>query len=288
MTEPTGTVRIGVDAGGTGTRAVVTRDGVVVDRLSGGPLNVLLHNDALDRLALMIGSSGATEAGLGLAGVRSPLEADRIAAELEVRTGAAVAVADDAESALLGAFDGAPGIVVIAGTGSAAYGRSAGRRSVRVGGHGYLLGDEGGGYWIGNQAARRALTSFDGTGPALPGLESLVCKHFSLDEVGEVEGIVYSAPTDRAALAGLVPSLALSDDPAVADIFTSAAEGLAALVTAVRDRLGLLPVAMIGGVWNVPAVRSRFVELTGAIDPLHPPEWGALLLLDQPLPEEIA
>ena len=68
MTEPTGTVRIGVDAGGTGTRAVVTRDGVVVDRLSGGPLNVLLHADALDRLALMIGSSGATEAGLGLAG----------------------------------------------------------------------------------------------------------------------------------------------------------------------------------------------------------------------------
>ena len=199
-----------------------------------------------------------------------------------------MAVGDDAESALLGAFDGAPGIVVIAGTGSAAYGRSAERRSVRVGGHGYLLGDEGGGYWIGNQAVRRALTSLDGTGPTLPGLESLVCKHFAIDAVGETESIVYSAPTDRAALAGLVPSLAVSDDPAVADIFAAAADGLAGLVTAVRERLGALPVAMIGGVWNVPAVRSRFVELTGAIDPLHPPEWGALLLLDQPLPEEIA
>ncbi|MDX6212601.1 MAG: hypothetical protein QOF82_1688 [Frankiales bacterium] len=279
-------VRIGVDAGGTGTRAVVTRAGEVVDRLTGGPLNVLLHADALDRLALMITSSGATEAGLGLAGVRSPLEADRIAAELESRTGATVAVGDDAESALLGAFAGAPGIVVIAGTGSAAYGRST-ERALRVGGHGYLLGDEGGGYWIGNQGVRRALTSSDGTGPAAPGLEALVRKHFGVDEVGQVEGIVYAAPTDRAALAGLTPTLAGSDDPAVAEIFHEAAASLASLVTAVHDRLGPLPVAMIGGVWNIAAIRDRFVALTGAVDPLHPPEWGALLLLDQPLPEEI-
>jgi N-acetylglucosamine kinase-like BadF-type ATPase len=286
MTDSPAAVRIGVDAGGTGTRAVVVRGGEVVDRLTGGPLNVLLHADALDRLAVMIASSGADEAGLGLAGVRSPLEADRIAAELESRTGAAVAVGDDAESALLGAFAGAPGIVVIAGTGSAAYGRSA-DRSCRVGGHGYLLGDEGGGYWIGNQAVRRALTSLDGTGPAAPGLEALVRKHFGVDETGEVEGIVYAAPTDRAALAGLTVSLAGSDDLAVTEIFHEAATSLASLVTAVRDRLGPLPVAMIGGVWNVGAIRSRFVALTGAVDPLHAPEWGALLLLDQPLPEEI-
>lgn len=286
MSRTPGAVRIGVDAGGTGTRAVVTRDGAVIDRLSGGPLNVLLHPDALDRLAAMITASGATEAGLGLAGVRTPLEADRIAAELESRTGAVVAVGDDAESALLGAFDGAPGIVVIAGTGSAAFGRSAQGHVCRVGGHGYLLGDEGGGYWVGNQAVRRALTSHDGTGAVAPGLEALVRKHFGVDEVTQVEGVVYAAPTDRAALAGLVPSLSGSDDPAVAEIFHEAATSLASLVTAVRDRLGPLPVSMIGGVWNVPAIRARFVALTGAAEPLHPPEWGALLLLDQPLPEE--
>jgi glucosamine kinase len=281
-------VRIGVDAGGTGTRAVVVRGDEVVDRLSGGPLNVLLHADALDRLAALISSSGATEAGLGLAGVRTALEADRIATELESRTGAVIAVGDDAESALLGAFAGTPGIVVIAGTGSAAYGRGADGRTCRVGGHGYLLGDEGGGYWIGNQAVRRALASSDGTGPASRGLEALVRKHFGIDEVAAVEAVVYAAPTDRAALAGLVPALARSEDPAAAEIFHEAAASLASLVTAVRDRLGPLPVAMTGGVWNVAAIRSRFVALTGAVDPLHPPEWGALLLLDQPLPEETA
>ena len=282
-----GALRIGVDAGGTGTRAVVVRAGQVVDRITSGPLNVLLHADALDRLAAMIAASGATEAGLGLAGVRTATEADRIAAELESRTGAAVAVGDDAESALLGAFDGAPGVIVIAGTGSAAFGRSADGQVCRVGGHGYLLGDEGGGYWIGNQAVRRALTSADGTGPVAPGLEGLVRKHFGLDEVGDVEGVVYAAPTDRAALAGLTRSLAEADDPAADEIFHAAAAALASLVTAVRDRLGPLPVAMVGGVWNIAAIRSRFVALTGAVDPVHPPEWGALLLLDQPLPEEL-
>lgn len=283
-----GTVRIGVDAGGTGTRAVVTRDGEVIDRLTGGPLNVLLHADALDRLAAMITSSGATEAGLGLAGVRTLLDADRIAAELKSRTGAAVAVGDDAESAQLGAFDGAAGIVVIAGTGSAAFGRSSDGRSCRVGGHGYLLGDEGGGYWVGNQAVRRALASADGTAVAAPGLEALVRKHFDVGEVSEVEGVIYAAPTDRAALAGLLPALATVDDPAVTAIFHEAAASLASLVTAVRDRLGSLPVAMIGGVWNIAAIRDRFVTLTGAVDPLYPPEWGALLLLDPSQPEENA
>jgi glucosamine kinase len=281
-------VRIGVDAGGTGTRAVVTRDGEVVQRLTSGPLNLLLHADALDRLAALISSAGANEAGLGLAGLRNLDEAARIGAELARRTGAVVAVGDDAEAALLGGFAGGPGIVVIAGTGSAALGRSADGHQVRVGGHGYLLGDEGGGYSIGNQAVRRALASADGTGHSSPALEALVCKHFAVDEVDEVEAIVYAAPTDRALLASLLPLLADSTDSGVGEIFAAAAESLAGLVSAVRTRLGPLPVAMVGGVWNVPGVRARFVELTGAVDPVHTAEWGALLLLDRPLPEENA
>lgn len=279
-------LRLGVDAGGTGTRAVLVRDGEVVDRRGEGPLNVLLHDDALDRLAGLISASGADEAGLGLAGVRSAAEAGRIAAELARRTDRRVVVGDDAEAALLGAFDGGPGIVVIAGTGSAALGRAADGTLVRVGGHGYLLGDEGGGYWIGNQALRLALRSADGTGESSPGLEALVCRHFDVDSATAVEPLVYAAPTDRALLASLVPVLVRSPDQAVRALFVRAAESLAVLATGVQDRLGPLPVSMVGGVWNVAPVRERFVELTGAADPLHPPEWGALLLLDLSLQEE--
>lgn len=280
-------VRLGVDAGGTGFRAVVVRGGEVVDRVAGGPLNVLLHPDALDRLEQLITATGAAEAGLGLAGVGAPAEAGRIAAELEARTGARVAVVNDGEAALHGAFLGAPGIVVIAGTGSIAFGRGADGEFCRVGGHGFLLGDEGSGYWIGNQAVRRALASADGSGPAAPGLESLVRQHFRINDLAEAEAVVYAAPTDRPLLASLVPVLAAAADPDADALFAEAADHLAALVSAIRGRLGPLPAAMIGGVWNVPAVRSRFVELTGAVEPQHPPEWGALLLLDQPQSEEI-
>lgn len=275
-------LRIGVDAGGTGTRAVVVRDGVVVDRLAEGPLNVLLHPDALDRLTALVLGSGASEAGLGLAGVRTTGEAARIASELERRTGAAVAVGDDAEVARLGAFDGGPGVVVIAGTGSIAWGRSADGRTCRVGGFGYLLGDEGGGYWIGNQAVRMGLRSADGTGARHPALETLLCRHFGVAAVQDIESLVYASPTDRSLLAALVPALAESTDEGVVELFSRAGDALALLVASVQERLGPLSVAMVGGVWNVPVLRTRFVGLTGAVDPVQPSDWGALLLLDQP------
>jgi glucosamine kinase len=273
-------LRLGVDAGGTGTRAVLVQDGEVVNRFGEGPLNVLLHDDAVDRLARLISESGATEAGLGLAGVRSAPEGARIGAELARRTGSRVVVGDDAEAALLGAFGGGPGIVVIAGTGSAALGQASDGRTVRVGGHGYLLGDEGGGYWIGNTALGLGLRSADRTGPPFPALESLLCKHFRVSSVRDVEPLVYAAPTDRTLLAGLVPALAESPDEAVLTVFGEAATALAGLVDAVTTTLGPLPVAMVGGVWSVAPIRARFVELTRAVDPLYPSEWGALLLLD--------
>ncbi|HEX7106550.1 MAG TPA: BadF/BadG/BcrA/BcrD ATPase family protein, partial [Acidothermaceae bacterium] len=127
---------LGVDAGGTGTRAVLVSDGAVVARFEDGPLNLLLHDDAFERLVLLIKESGATAAGLGLAGLRGVAEGRALQDKLRAATGVDVAVADDTEVALLGAFDGGPGIVVIAGTGSTAFGRAAQGRAARVGGHG--------------------------------------------------------------------------------------------------------------------------------------------------------
>ena len=158
-------IAVGVDAGGTGSRAVVVRDGVVVARRDLGPINVLLHADAVDRLAGAVTEAGAAAAGFGLAGLRSDEHARELTAELARRTGARVVVGDDTDAALAGAFAGRPGVVVIAGTGSGAAGRDAAGRTVRVGGHGFLLGDEGGGYWIGREAVRAALRAADGTGP---------------------------------------------------------------------------------------------------------------------------
>lgn len=273
------TVLVGVDAGGTGSRAVVVRDGAVTERRDLGPLNVLLHADAVDRLAGLVAEVGAAGAGLGLAGVRSAAQAAGIAAEVAGRTGARVVVGDDADAALAGAFRGAPGIVVIAGTGSNAAGRDAAGRTARVGGHGYLLGDEGGGYWIGRQAVTAALRAADGTGPPTA-LTALVERAFA-SLVG-AEQQVHRHPTDRQLLARLVPAVALAagdGDAVAAGILTAAADHLADLADAVRARLGPLPVAGVGGIFRCAPVRAGFAARTGARDPLEPPELGALRLL---------
>jgi glucosamine kinase len=274
-------IAVGVDAGGTGSRAVVVRDGVVAQRRDLGPINVLLHADALDRLAAAVTDVAARAAGFGLAGLRSDEHAREITAELERRTGARVAVGDDADAALAGAFAGRPGIVVIAGTGSGAAGRDAAGRTVRVGGHGYLLGDEGGGYWIGRRAVAAALRAADGTGPATA-LTALVEREFG--SLAGAEQQVHRNPTDRALLSRLVPLVAAcagSGDPVAAGILAAAADALVELAEAVGTRLGPLPVAGVGGIFRCAPVRDAFAARTGATEPAEPPELGALRLLDR-------
>jgi N-acetylglucosamine kinase-like BadF-type ATPase len=272
---------LGVDAGGTDCRAVLVRDGEILLRRRLGPLNVLLHSDALDRLAALILETGAVAAGLGLAGVRTAADADQIAAELRARTGVPVAVGDDTEAALAGAFRGQPGVVVIAGTGSGALGRDADGRTARVGGHGFLLGDEGGGYWIGREAVRAALRAADRTGP--PTALAAVVRDAFGDLAGAVQQ-VHARPTDRRLLSRLVPAVAAlaespQRDPEAARILAEAGDHLVGLAEAIRDRLGPLPVAMAGGVFEAGPVRWRFVAATDAAEPAEPAEIGAIRLL---------
>ncbi len=276
-------ILVGVDAGGTGSRAVVVDDGAVVDRRDLGPINVLLHADALDRLAGVVTDTGASAAGFGLAGLRSDEHGREIAAELETRTGARIAVGDDTDAALAGAFEGKPGIVVIAGTGSGAAGRDAAGRTVRVGGHGYLLGDEGGGYWIGREAVRAAMRGADGTGPPTA-LTAMVQRAF--DSLTGAEQQVHHRPTDRELLARLVPAVAaLPGDDEARRILGEAAAHLIDLAEAVRARLGPLPLPLplagVGGIFRCAPVRNAFRAGTGATEPAEPPELGALRLLDR-------
>ena len=277
-------VAVGVDAGGSGSRAVVVRDGVVVARRDLGPINVLLHADAVDRLAAAVTDAGAVAAGFGLAGLRSAEHARELTAELARRTGATVAVGDDTDAALAGAFAGRPGIVVIAGTGSGAAGRDAVGRTVRVGGHGFLLGDEGGGYWIGREAVRAALRAADGTGPPTA-LTDVVRTAF--DTLTGAETLVHQRPTDRQLLSRLVPQVAAAADGATGGdavatgILAEAAAHLAELAAVVRARLGDLPVAGVGGIFACAPVAAAFTAATGARRPVEPPELGALRLLDR-------
>lgn len=108
----------------------------------------------------------ATALCAGLAGVGNATEREIVEATL-ARGGVAeiVAVLSDGETALHGALRGGPGILVISGTGSVAYGRSEDGRVERCGGWGMVLGDEGSGFEIGRAGLRAALLAVDGRGP---------------------------------------------------------------------------------------------------------------------------
>jgi glucosamine kinase len=273
---------LGVDAGGSATRAVLMEDGQILSRFDEPPLNVLLQADAFERLAALITASGAAAAGLGLAGLRGPEHAADMGARLAAATGVDVVVVDDTEAALAGAFGAEAGVIVIAGTGSNARGQSADGRTARAGGYGFLVGDEGSAYWFASQALRAALRSHDGSGRKSAALEAAVTDEYGLD-FDAIVRLVYSDPTDRQLLTRLARRvMALDNDPVMTGILDAGCDYLVALANVLRRQLATgergdeLPVAMHGGVFRSPYVRSRFVAATGAEAAARAPEFGAV------------
>jgi glucosamine kinase len=268
---------LGIDAGGSGTRAVVLEAGQVTSQPDGPPINALLTTGFAEQLQHIIAAVGPTATGIGLPGVRAAGRARQLGQALTRQAGCPVHVTGDADTARYGAFLGAPGIVVIAGTGSVALGWD-GERFASAGGHGFVLGDEGSAYWIGREAVRAALRFDEQAGGSEP-IYWTVTRATGPD-LDVLIGEVNAHPAERARLAALAPSITAiaGQDPEARRIVRCAAEHLAALAESLRRRLGPLPVAGAGGVFRAPAVWARFTELTGATRPLAPAAVGAALL----------
>ena len=151
-------------------------------------------------------------------------------------------VTDDAVIALAGATAGEPGLVVIAGTGSIAFGRNSAGRTARAGGWGYLFGDEGGGFWIARQALRAALRWEEGWGVPTVAARSrlLISRHVPKRNINDLLHRCYTAEFPRprvASLSVLVNHAAESGDPVALEILDAAARELALLAVAVRGQL---------------------------------------------------
>lgn len=179
---------IGLDAGGTRTRAVLAAaaDGRVLGAGAAGPGNALsvplprltahlaeavahaVPEAARGRVGAVAGGfAGATGAAADEPGRLNALAALREALRQTGVPACPIAVGSDIEAAFASA-PGAPadGLALVAGTGAVAT-RIAGRRcAATVDGDGWLLGDDGSGFWIGRQAVRAALRTADGRGPA--------------------------------------------------------------------------------------------------------------------------
>jgi glucosamine kinase len=272
---------LGIDAGGSGTRAIILEGGRITPQPEGPPMNALLTTGFAEHLQRIIAATAPTAAGVGLPGVLATGQARQIADALTQQAGCPVHVTGDADTARCGAFLGGPGIIVIAGTGSGALG-SDGQRFASAGGHGFLLGDEGSAYWIGREAVRAALRFRDQSGGSAPIYQAVTATTGCDLDLLITE--INAHPTDRHRLATLAPILtalaepAPAPDPEAQRITRSAAEHLADLADSIQRRLGPLPVAGAGGVFNAPAIWAHFAELTRAARPLAPPAVGAALL----------
>jgi N-acetylglucosamine kinase-like BadF-type ATPase len=205
----------------------------------------------------------------------------------EVTPNAHVIASSDAETALTGAHGQRRGVIVIAGTGSVAYGINSAGESALVGGWGYLAGDEGSGYWLGMHALRAATLALDGRGPHTPLTEALLKFEHFRDREQIIDWLYQQGQArnrDIAAYATLVLEHAALGDSIACRLVETAARDLSLHVKAVLHRLNMeaLPIAFTGGLLSAPNPLSNllceYLGLEVIPTPRYPPVIGAALV----------
>ena len=190
---------------------------------------------------------------VGLSGAGRPEVRDAVAGMMGEIVRGHVEVVSDLETTLEAAFGGGPGVIVIGGTGSIAYGRDADGRTARAGGWGLAISDEGSGEWIGRAAVSAVLSAKDaGEDPPLLGE---ILKLWKISTIDELVRRANASPTpDFASLFPTVLKAAEARQEPAVKVLHMAGTALAALVTNVIGRLFAdvkdVPVAMSGGVFR--------------------------------------
>jgi N-acetylglucosamine kinase-like BadF-type ATPase len=264
MAEPDGPRLLGIDIGASRSRARLCTGGRITAESQGPSASVpaagrdqaeaalrgLLNDLRLDHTQKLDGIC-AGSAGLSVPGAREFLHENL--ARL-TRPGALTIVTD--VELVLPAAGRTEGVAVICGTGSVAVGRYGGR-TVQAGGWGFLLGDEGGGYWVVREALRVLLDRRDHD--RRPGeLGEQLLSATGAQDLAALHRLVYQPPhrpSDWARHASLVLD---SADPAAAAIAARAADAAASLATAAVKELdspGQLPVVLAGGLIGHQAFR---------------------------------
>lgn len=254
---------VGVDGGGTGSRAMVLAlDGREVATAQGPPALVAPTDPGSAAIAIAETVRAAAEsagiplpvralwAGLAGAGRSGAREAVEIALR-SMKLAAAVRVGMDVEGAHADAFGEGPGVLVVLGTGSMVWGRDPEGRELRVGGWGGLLGDEGSGYWFGIQGLRAVARASDGRSGATVLTSTLLS---ALRLASPQELIPWTAAASKgevAALAPLVLEAAEGGDAPADAIVRKGCEELRAHLEVVRKSWEPwphpIPMALVGG-----------------------------------------
>jgi glucosamine kinase len=286
---------LGVDGGGTKTRAVVV-DARGVERGSALSGSANAHRlgveSAIEQIAAAAEEAARlacarlpfAAAWLGLAGLDAPADFAALAPRLAALA-SVVHLVNDAEL-LLSALPKQVGVALIAGTGSIAVGRNGAGAATRVGGWGHTLGDEGSGYDIGRSALIAAARAADGRGEPTKLLQRILA-NWGLSAASELIGHVYDGANngDTALVAQVAPIVfqaAHAGDRVAQRIVRRGAVELARTAVVAGDQLGFgaapLPVALGGSLLlRAPDYRDAALRAIRRRRPL-----GDVALVEQP------
>jgi glucosamine kinase len=274
---------LGIDGGGTKTTCAAGDEHQLLARATAGPSNMVRVGEAKARESLHQSVYQACAAAgidpkqvahtcIGGSGAGHPERAAAMRRALAEILPAPITVVGDLEIALEAAFDTKPGIVVNAGTGSFAYGRAHDGVTVRAGGWGFAIGDEGSAHWIGHAAVSEVLRASD-RATTRSGYEdspfvAALMKVWGVSSLLDLARAANSIPPPD--FAGLFPAVAAAEDELAKQVLIRAGRELAEIAAIVIRRLFAAPdaasievapvqVAMIGGVFrHAPLVRQVF------------------------------
>ncbi len=283
---------LGVDGGQSSTTAIIgDEDGNILGIGRGGPCNHIKTGDGRAKFenailgAIPIPNLHFRAACLGFSGGPKDKEAlvrHMIAAD-------EYNVTNDGLIALTGATGGQPGIIVVAGTGSIAFGRNSQGETGRAGGWGYIYGDEGGGFDLTREAVRAALRMEERWGPPTT-LRATLLEAVGAESANDLMHQFYTTDFPRPQIAGysrLVDEAAREGDRIAIEILNRAAQQLAGFASSVRQAIFApnepATVCPVGNVYKSEILRTRFEMLIGLesantfSDPLYGPASGALI-----------
>lgn len=272
-------VFIGLDGGGSRTRAVAADESLAVQgRAEDGASNHLRVGIESATAALsdaILGSLSAAGrtvgdvgwAYCGIAGSDHPIHREVLTGALKsILPAGNFTIDSDARIALEGAVGPGPGIVVISGTGSVAFGRNGRGEEARAGGWGPTLGDEGSGYAIARAGLTAIVRASDGRGPETI-MGDLLCSQHGLCSPADLRYFIYSDESDSSRIAKLnrvVVEAARQGDGVAESLLIEAGSELALSVLAVARKL-----EMIDHEFNVSYVGGAFAAGDLLLDPFQ-------------------
>ena len=248
---------LGIDAGASATKWVLINDsGTIASGRRDAMDGHIYRKASLERMRRVLGEiseeikdSKVSAVYMGITGVTQDGSIER---EIEASFKCPSTVVSDIELAYRANFEVGEGILLYAGTGSVAYAIDENSEAHKIGGWGYLLGDEGAGYWIGKEAIRLSLFEIEKKSTIKDGsLLDQILKKMQADDWSGIKAFVYSKDrAEIAALSKIVDQAAEAGDAEAISILKKAAGHLGDLVNRTDGVLSRksLPVKFTGGI----------------------------------------